>query len=79
MTGKRNVVIVARDDGGFDVAEVTVGAEVNDRTTIIAGLREGQRIVLSGQFLIDSEASVRSALTRLTTGTETSTPREPSP
>ncbi len=79
MTGKRNVVIVARDDGGFDVAEVTVGAEANDRTTIIAGLKEGQRIVLSGQFLIDSEASVRSALTRLTTGTETSTPREPSP
>ena len=79
MTGKRNVVIVARDDGGFDVAEVTVGAEVNDRTMVIAGLTEGQRIVLSGQFLIDSEASVRSALTRLTTGTETSKPRESSP
>jgi Cu(I)/Ag(I) efflux system membrane fusion protein len=79
MTGERNVVIVARDEGGFDVAEVTVGAEVDDRTTIIAGLREGQRIVLSGQFLIDSEASLRSALTRMTTGRESSTAKGSSP
>jgi membrane fusion protein, copper/silver efflux system len=79
MTGERSVVIVARDEGGFDVAEVTVGVEVDDRTTIIAGLEEGQRIVLSGQFLIDSEASLKSSLTRLTTGEETSTPVEPSP
>jgi len=79
MTGERSVVIVARDADGFDVAEVTVGAEANGRTTILAGLEDGQRIVLSGQFLIDSEASLRSALTRLTTGTETSTPTEPAP
>jgi Cu(I)/Ag(I) efflux system membrane fusion protein len=79
MTGERSVVIVARDEGGFDVAEVTVGVEVDDRTPIIAGLEEGQRIVLSGQFLIDSEASLRSSLTRLTTGEETSTPVAPSP
>jgi Cu(I)/Ag(I) efflux system membrane fusion protein len=78
-TGERSVVIVARDEGGFDVAEVTVGVEVDDRTPIIAGLEEGQRIVLSGQFLIDSEASLRSSLTRLTTGEETSTPVAPSP
>lgn len=64
-TGERSVVILARDDGGFDVAEVTPGAEANGRTTILAGLEEGQRIVLSGQFLIDSEASLRSALNRL--------------
>ncbi len=79
MTGERSVVIVARDEGGFDVAEVTPGAEVGDRTTIIAGLEEGQRIVLSGQFLIDSEASLKSAVTRLTTGAEPGTPTEPTP
>ena len=79
MTGERKVVIVARDEGGFDVAEVTVGAEVDDRTTIITGLREGQRIVLSGQFLIDSEANLKAALTRLTTGRESSQPTGSSP
>jgi membrane fusion protein, copper/silver efflux system len=67
MTGERNVVIVAREGGGFDVAEVTVGAEVSGRTAILSGLEAGQSIVLSGQFLIDSEASIKSAVSRLST------------
>lgn len=66
-TGARDVVIVARERGGFDVAEVTVGAERGGSTTILAGLEVGQSIVLSGQFLIDSEASLKSALDRLGT------------
>lgn len=65
MTGERNVVIVAREGGGFDVAEVTVGAEADGKTAILSGLAEGQSIVISGQFLIDSEASLRSAVSRL--------------
>lgn len=68
MTGERNVVIVAREGGGFDVAEVTVGVEADGKTAILAGLKEGQTIVLSGQFLIDSEASLRSAISRLSSG-----------
>jgi Cu(I)/Ag(I) efflux system membrane fusion protein len=64
-TGERNVVIVARASGGFDVVEVTVGAEADGKTAILSGLTEGQSIVLSGQFLIDSEASLRSAVSRL--------------
>jgi Cu(I)/Ag(I) efflux system membrane fusion protein len=65
VTGKRSVVIVAREGGGFDVAEVRIGEESAGWTTILSGLEEGQPIVLSGQFLIDSEASLRSALDRL--------------
>ncbi|MEX2150135.1 MAG: efflux RND transporter periplasmic adaptor subunit [Steroidobacteraceae bacterium] len=65
MTGARSVVVVARDGGGFDFADVTVGAEADGKTAILAGLREGQSIVLSGQFLIDSEASMQSTITRL--------------
>jgi membrane fusion protein, copper/silver efflux system len=64
-TGSRDVVIVAREQGGFDVAEVKVGAERAGVTTILSGLEDGQTIVLSGQFLIDSEASLRSTLDRL--------------
>lgn len=65
MTGERNVVIVAREKGGFDVADVTIGSEAAGKTAILSGLEEGQSIVLSGQFLIDSEASLRSAVSRL--------------
>jgi membrane fusion protein, copper/silver efflux system len=65
MTGERNAVIVAREGGGFDVADVTVGTEVDGKTAILSGLTEGQSIVISGQFLIDSEASLRSTVTRL--------------
>ena len=67
MTGERSVVIVARAGGGFDVAEVVVGAEAEGRTAILSGLAAGQSIVVSGQFLIDSEASLRSAVSRLST------------
>jgi Cu(I)/Ag(I) efflux system membrane fusion protein len=67
VTGERNVVIVARADGGFDVAQVTTGAEAGGRTAILSGLSEGQSIVLSGQFLIDSEASLGAAVRRLET------------
>lgn len=65
MTGERSAVIVAREAGGFEVANVTVGGEVGDKTVILAGLKEGQPVVLSGQFLIDSEASLSSAVNRL--------------
>jgi Cu(I)/Ag(I) efflux system membrane fusion protein len=71
MTGERNVVIVARQGGGFDVAAVTLGSEVAGRTEILSGLEAGQPIVLSGQFLIDSEASLKSAVSRLSTADST--------
>jgi Cu(I)/Ag(I) efflux system membrane fusion protein len=66
-TGERNVVIAAREGGGFDMVNVTLGSEQDGRTAILSGLSEGQSIVLSGQFLIDSEASLRSSLNRLET------------
>jgi membrane fusion protein, copper/silver efflux system len=70
MTGERNVVIVARAGGGFDVAEVKIGLEAAGKTAVLEGLEEGQGIVLSGQFLIDSEATLRSTVSRLSTGAE---------
>jgi Cu(I)/Ag(I) efflux system membrane fusion protein len=64
-TGKRTVVVVANDDRTFDVASVQVGAERDGLSTILSGLAEGQSIVLSGQFLIDSEANLKSTIDRL--------------
>jgi Cu(I)/Ag(I) efflux system membrane fusion protein len=74
VTGERSVVIVARDGGGFDVPEVTAGLEADGKTVILSGLEEGQSVVVSGQFLIDSEASLNAAITRL--GTPESRPEK---
>ena len=70
MTGERSVVIVAKEQDGFDVADVKVGSEASGQTAILSGLTEGQTIVVSGQFLIDSEASLRSTVARLGGGAQ---------
>jgi Cu(I)/Ag(I) efflux system membrane fusion protein len=64
-TGERNVVIVAEAEGRFRVAEVQTGLESGSETEIRRGLKAGERVVVSGQFLIDSEASLRGTLARL--------------
>ena len=65
QTGTRNVVIVAQGDGKFAPADVETGVESNGETEIRRGLEAGQQAVLSGQFLIDSEASLRGTLARM--------------
>ena len=64
-TGTRAVVIVAEAEGRFRPARVTVGAERGDAVEILSGLREGEQVVVSGQFLIDSEASLRGLFNRI--------------
>lgn len=63
-TGTRDVVIVQRN-GGFIPVEVDLGREVGDRTEIRRGLRLNDVVVVSGQFLIDSEASLAGVIERL--------------
>lgn len=58
-TGKRALVMVASGQGRFKPVEVLLGREIGEQTVIAAGLDEGQQVVASGQFLIDSEASLR--------------------
>lgn len=61
-TGERNLVIVADDDGAhFRSVPVVLGIEQGGMVAIRRGLTEGQRVVASGQFLIDSEANLRRA------------------
>lgn len=64
-TGKRDVVIVAEAGGAYRPAQVVVGLERDGQTVILSGLDEGDRVVTSGQFLIDSEASLRGAFNRM--------------
>ncbi len=64
-TGKRAIVIVQQEGGAFEPRDVAVGAEHGDDVEITSGLVEGERVVASGQFLIDSEASLRSVVGNL--------------
>jgi len=64
-TGVRNLVLVAGADGRYLPTEVRLGAEAHGRTVVLEGLEAGQKVVVSGQFLIDSEASLEGVLERL--------------
>ncbi len=63
-TGKRTIVMVSKGGGRFVPVEVNAGEEIGDRTVILSGLMEGQEIASSGQFLIDSEASLSGIMAR---------------
>lgn len=65
QTGRRTVVMLAEDNGHFRPVEVRAGIEAGGRTEILQGLKAGQRVVSSSQFLIDSEASLRGLEARL--------------
>jgi Cu(I)/Ag(I) efflux system membrane fusion protein len=63
-TGRRKVVIVRRGQA-FVPVEVRTGRESGELTQIIAGLEPGAQVVVSGQFLLDSEASLSGVMERL--------------
>ncbi|MGB5104519.1 MAG: efflux RND transporter periplasmic adaptor subunit [Steroidobacteraceae bacterium] len=65
-TGSEDRVVIALDAGRFVPRRVVAGAESGDRIVIRDGLAEGERVVVAGQFLLDSEANLRAGLERLT-------------
>jgi Cu(I)/Ag(I) efflux system membrane fusion protein len=71
QTGKRTVVMLAEEDGRFRPVEIEIGIESAGQTEVKRGLQAGQRIVVSSQFLIDSEASLRGIEARLNSVPET--------
>nr|ART35491.1 A375 [uncultured bacterium] len=64
-TGTRSVVIVAEAEGRYRPADVVLGPERGDQIVVLEGLQAGQQVVVSGQFLIDSEASLLGAYNRM--------------
>ncbi|WP_148863292.1 efflux RND transporter periplasmic adaptor subunit [Marinobacter fonticola] len=60
-------VLLAEDEGYFRPVPVATGQEAGDRVVIREGLKEGQQVVVSAQFLIDSETSLEAAMLRLET------------
>jgi len=63
--GTENRVVLALPDGRFRSQPVKVGIESGDRVAIRSGISEGDLIVASGQFLIDSESNIDAALSRM--------------
>ena len=64
-TGQRNVVMLAEEGGRYRPVNVETGIESGGQTEIKKGLTAGQRVVVSSQFLIDSEASLKGVEARL--------------
>ena len=67
-TGTRKTVFVDHGDGYLDSRQVEIGERMGDRVEILKGLKPGERIVTSGNFLIDSESQLKASL-RGTSGT----------
>jgi len=67
-TGKRALVMLADGKGRFRPAEVRIGGEASGQTEILAGLSAGENVVASGQFLLDSEASLNGTAARPISG-----------
>lgn len=65
-SGEKNTVFVALDGGKFEPRTVTLGPQAeNDYFQVLSGLNEGERIVTSGQFMLDSESQLREAVQKM--------------
>ncbi|MEE9218415.1 MAG: efflux RND transporter periplasmic adaptor subunit [Acidobacteriota bacterium] len=67
-TGTRNIVVVALGEGRFAPRDVTLGPKGDGWVQVLSGLEEGEKVVTSGQFLIDSESNLREAIKKMITG-----------
>jgi RND family efflux transporter MFP subunit len=63
-TGRRQVAFVAHEGGHFEPRRLTLGSEADGIVEVLAGLRAGERVVTSGQFLLDAESRTREAVAK---------------
>lgn len=66
VTGEKNIVFVAKQDGVFEPREVVLGAKSGEFYEIKSGVGEGEKVVTSSNFLIDSESRLKAALEGMT-------------
>jgi Cu(I)/Ag(I) efflux system membrane fusion protein len=78
-TGTRAVAIVRKADGNFEPREVQLGVDLGEQLEVLGGLAEGEQVVASGQFLVDSEARLRSVLGSLAAAPAASAPASAAP
>lgn len=75
-SGTKTQVFVVRGPGKFEPRQITTGLLSNDEIAVLDGLKEGEEVVTSAQFLIDSESKLREATAKMM---EPSTPQQPEP
>ena len=66
-TGRRDIAVVASGDGYFEPRDVKLGAAADGYVEVLEGLREGESLVVSSQFLIDSESNLKAAIEQMQT------------
>jgi Cu(I)/Ag(I) efflux system membrane fusion protein len=71
-SGERNIVVVALGGGYFDPRTVTLGVMADGYDQVLHGIKDGEKIVVSSQFLIDSESSLKAAISQMTGGSTSS-------
>jgi Cu(I)/Ag(I) efflux system membrane fusion protein/cobalt-zinc-cadmium efflux system membrane fusion protein len=76
-SGTRDVIVVALGEGRFQVREVELGVSGDGVLAVTRGLSEGERVVVSAQFLIDSESNLREAIRKIVGGQDSAGEAEP--
>jgi Cu(I)/Ag(I) efflux system membrane fusion protein len=69
--GRRRVVLVDRGEGRFEPRDVKLGERGDEFTAVLEGVKDGERVVVAANFLLDSEANLKAALGALTGGADT--------
>lgn len=64
-TGIRQVAFVAKDNGFFDPREIVIGRQIGSYYPLYSGIQEGEKVVISANFLIDSESQLKAALKQM--------------
>lgn len=75
-SGAKNQVFVVRGAGKFEPRQITTGLASSNEIAVLDGLKEGEEVVTSAQFMIDSESKLREATAKML---EPSTPQQPEP
>ena len=78
-TGERTLVFADLGEGRLEPREVQVGPKVPGGVQVVSGVREGERVVTTANFLLDSESSLKAALSALSPSTASTPPASPSP
>ena len=73
-SGGRKLVFLDRGDGRFEPRAVGLGVRVGSGFQVLSGIEDGERVVTSANFLLDSESSLRAALSGMTTPAPATTP-----
>lgn len=78
-TGKKSIALVALVGGFFEPRDLQLGRQAGEDVEVLSGLAEGERVVTSAQFLINSESNLQSAIAKMLRGNAPQDAADPQP